>query len=157
MEIFQLIKDRNARTVDWSNICDYLSKEDFLKMAKAVSSKKTVHYVHFKNWTQYYKGASLLDYKEKQPIIKEAFDSHKIRHEALVLNSDNYRKMWAEELKFLNYLDVTDWSLSTKCRDKYLDHFFGSEDVKFTRVAPKVKHWGFRRVHTAIYGRFTFV
>ena len=31
------IKKMNPRTLDWSNLSDYCSKEDFLEMAKGVS------------------------------------------------------------------------------------------------------------------------
>ena len=45
-ELLNAIKSMNAWTIDWLNIIDYFSKNDFLKMSKAASSEDTVHYVH---------------------------------------------------------------------------------------------------------------
>ena len=152
--LFRFIQG-NPRTMDWSNICDYMSKEDFIEMARHYKSKDIIHLVRIKNWTRCYKGANIFDYKEKMPVIKEALTSYNLWTRELILESENYSKMWANKLKFMNYLDILEWSLSKKCRDKYLNHFF--KDVKFISDPPNVEHWGFQRLHTAINGRFTFV
>ena len=65
--------------------------------------------------------------------------------------------MWVEELKYMNSMSVIDWSLSKECRDKYLNHFFGGKDVKFTSNPPNEGHWGFKRNVSDICGGFTFV
>ena len=157
MKLLDSIQKLSPRTVDWSNLSDYFSMQDFLKMARAASSKNTVHYVHIMNWTQCYKGANIFDYKDKMPVIKSAFDSYKLSHKDLASKSENYRKMWAEEIKYMNNINVIDWSLSNKCRDKYLDHFFGGKDVKFTSNPPNNGHWEFKRAVFVICGVFSFV
>ena len=50
-ELIAKIKNLNPYTIDWSNIPDYLTREDFLFLAKEMSGKETVHYMHFMNWT----------------------------------------------------------------------------------------------------------
>ena len=49
-ELIAKIKDLNPYTIDWSNIPDYLTREDFLFLAKEMSGEETVHYMHFMNW-----------------------------------------------------------------------------------------------------------
>ena len=157
MKLFDRIKENNVRTIDWSNLCDYFSIQDFLKMAKAASSTNTVHYFHVMNWAQCYKGSSIFDYKRKMSLIKAAFKSYKLCHKDQISKSENYRKMWADELKFMNNVSVLDWSLTNECGDKYLNHFFGGKDVRFTRNIPIVEHWGFWRTAHVLSGKFAFV
>ena len=97
MKLLERIKENNVSTIDWSNLCDYFSMQDFLKMAKAASSTNTVHYFHVMNWAQCYKGSSIFDYKRKMSLIKAAFKSYKLCHKYQISKSENYRKMWADE------------------------------------------------------------
>ena len=155
-QLFRFVQG-DPRTMDWSNISDFMSKEDFFKMVRHYKSKKTIHYVHTVNWGQCYKGASVWDYRDKMPVIRAAMNSFNLCHRELILASENYSQMWANTLRFMNYLDIIQWNLSKKCKDKYLNHFFGEKDVNLIIDPPNVGHWWFKRLHSVIYGRFSFV
>ena len=58
----QKIKSLNPCTVDWSNVPDYLHRDEFLAIAQEVSGAETVHYLHFMNWVQRVLGTFIADY-----------------------------------------------------------------------------------------------
>ena len=156
-KLLQELKEMNPITIDWSNLSDFFSMEDFLEMSRAASSSDTTHYLHIMNWTQCYKGASVIDYQHKLPIIKKAFKEYRRCHKKLLSISSNYRQMWSEKIMFMNYASVVDWSLSNDCSDKYLWYFFAGKDTEFLSNPPYLGHWGFQRSDTNICGKFKFV
>ena len=42
----------NPHFIDWSNIPDYLTKEEFLEIAQKMGNEKTIHYMHSLLWQQ---------------------------------------------------------------------------------------------------------
>ena len=61
-KLIKKIQKMNPYTIDWSNIPDYLTKEDFLAIARKMSGAKTVHYIHFMNWVRQLPGTDIRDY-----------------------------------------------------------------------------------------------
>ena len=61
-ELLEYVKSKNPHTIDWSNLMDYFTRDDFIKMSKHVAVTETVHYFHVMNWKKCVKGASILDY-----------------------------------------------------------------------------------------------
>jgi hypothetical protein len=94
-ELLNAIKSMNAYTIDWSNIIDYFSKNDFLKMSKAVSSDDTVHYVHMMNWVRCYKGASYFDYEyqDKIMLVENALAGCRNFHQSFHQSHESYGNM----------------------------------------------------------------
>ena len=72
-ELVKRIKSLNPYTVDWSNVPDYLHRDEFLAIAQEVSGDDTVHYMHFMNWATRVLGTFIGDYPDEQieGIIKE--------------------------------------------------------------------------------------
>ena len=64
------IQQKDAYNIDWSNLPDYFNNESFLKMARACSTPKTVHSCHFLNWPQKIFGSSIIDYDDKETVLK---------------------------------------------------------------------------------------
>jgi len=153
-DILEEIKNMNAYSIDWSNIIDYFSKEDFMKMVKATNSEDTVHYVHMMNWVSSYKGASVFDYEHngKIELIKAALEKHRMIHEYFWNSAENYRKMWSKEIKYENTTNLVDFALTVECHQNYLDAFFGDIQIK---GQTSMAHRNLRRSHTTIYGGFT--
>ena len=156
IELLKQLQEMEAYTIDWSNIMDYFSKEDFLSMAKMAGSQDTVHYVHLMNWVCNYNGASVFDYQfqDKVELIEHALQTHKGVHQAQWDMVPNYAKMWPRQLKYQNVTNLVDYGLTEACRTNYIEHIFGREigsQIKISSAAP-----GLRRSQTTICGAFTF-
>ena len=66
------VKSKCPEQINWSNICDYMTNTDFLKMAKLCSGDSTAHTCHFMNWPDQVYGTHLHDYfAKKQDIYDE--------------------------------------------------------------------------------------
>ena len=120
----EFIKDLNPFQIDWSNIPDYFSNKDFVKMAKLCSSHDTTHTAHFMNWNQKVFGTHIYDYKDsKQKVFNEIVDKSE--------------KIWCEKLK--DYIpgfrsQINDHPISKfykaitmKYAKVYMDYYFGEE------------------------------
>jgi len=155
-ELLKEIQTMNPYTVDWSNIMDYFSKQDFFCMARAASSEDTVHYIHLMNWVSCYKGASVFDYalEAKVNLIEHALQSHKGVHEAMMVMSPSYSKMWQNKLSYQNITNLVDFALAASIRTSYIDHIFGQE-ASF-QINSSMANCTLRRSHTTIHGGFTF-
>ena len=62
METLKEVRDLNPERIDWSNLPDYMTIENFFSMAKLCSTSKTEHTFHLLSWTSKVFGASLFDY-----------------------------------------------------------------------------------------------
>merc|ERR1712050_223106 len=84
------IHTMNPDTIDWSNIPDYLSKEEFLDLAKKMSGKNTVHCMHLMNWMERVPGTSIRDYPEddRKRILESCLDTVASDHD-MKLNIKN--------------------------------------------------------------------
>ena len=88
------IKKMNPRTLDWSNLSDYCSKEDFLEMAKGVSGDKTaVHYMHSCNWPQRVPGSFIADYDklDMRNVLRTSYKAWEAIHKKLLGSFAQYR------------------------------------------------------------------
>ena len=59
--IRDLLAALNARSITWSNVCEYCPPQEFHRMARACSGANTVHYAHVMNWLLYVKGSRAVD------------------------------------------------------------------------------------------------
>jgi hypothetical protein len=49
-QTLDMIKGLKPFQIDWSNIADYFTNKDFIKMVKKCSVEETAHVAHFMNW-----------------------------------------------------------------------------------------------------------
>jgi len=62
IEFSSSLKSNNYWIVYWSNLCDYYSRENFIKLAKSLSSQDTIHSVYSFNWYQEVYGTEIYDF-----------------------------------------------------------------------------------------------
>ena len=84
-DLVKKIKSLNPYTVDWSNVPDYLHREEFLAIAKEVSGEDTVHYMHSMNWGTRVLGTFIGDYPDEriEGIIKDTEETFVGYHQAV--------------------------------------------------------------------------
>ena len=154
MEISKEIKEMNAKTIDWSNLLDYFSREDFLKMVRDSSSEDTVHYFHSINWPQVYKGADIYDYeyKDKLKIIMSSSLRFYQAHEEAYSQCEIYRNIWEKEISYKKSNSLNSSGLLMDCSHKYVQYLLG-EDANF-EMNP-FPAYTFTRIDTLISGAFT--
>ena len=92
-DLIRRIHEMNPCTMDWSNIADYCSREDFLAMAERVSGEKTIHNMHFMKWSNRVPGTFITDYDEVDipGIIRKSHVDWKFQHSSLLQDSATYR------------------------------------------------------------------
>ena len=64
-DLIKAIREKNPKTIHWSNIPDYFNTSDFLDLANKMSTCETIHSFHLMNWIIKVYGASLLDYQDR--------------------------------------------------------------------------------------------
>lgn len=82
---------QGLHTVVWSNLCDYMSFEEFHKLARSVGSEGVVHHMHSMNWMNYVFGANLIDtYRMKEGRKKAVLELVKYGMKMQKLMLDKY-------------------------------------------------------------------
>ena len=92
-DLISRIKKMNPYTIDWSNLVDYCSREEFLAMAKGSSAELTVHFMHSMNWSQRVLGTFIGDYDSNQRlgIVKGSHEGWIAHHKLYASCSSSYR------------------------------------------------------------------
>ena len=92
-ELLSRIKRMDPYTIDWSNLPDYFSKEQFIAMARETSGAETVHNMHFMNWTNRVIGTFIGDYEgdDIPAIINETHSTWNKCHGLTLGIADRYR------------------------------------------------------------------
>ena len=124
-EMLEEIKQLNPALVDWSNVPDYLTVEDYFAMAKSCSGSETIHHVHFLNWLYHVYGASLLDYPNKINLCKEL--QKEMQEKYQVAKRD--RPYLRQDRYIEYYLNAADKVLAVKYRKCFLEDFFKGQNV----------------------------
>ena len=89
------IKKMNPCIVDWSNLADYCTKQDFMTMAREVSGDETIHSIHFFTWNHRMIGTYITDYDEAswEDILHRALQTRISVHQNFLEASSTYRYM----------------------------------------------------------------
>ena len=135
MAFAKKVKELCPYGIDWSNVPDYMPKKDFIKFAEACSVEKTVHQLHFLNWTNCVFGACHVDWADNQEeciqkyrLFKSQFDMVKkmIRE---MLGGDSLMRFFEGEV-YVNHLNDINTCLSAIFRPRFEDYFMSDENGK---------------------------
>ena len=118
------INQKDAYNIDWSNLPDYFNNESFLKMARACSTKNTVHCCYFLNWTQKIFGSSIIDYDDKKKILEHANKSKKIMKEVYGTFLESIYKGFMNTDLILFPLNDIDMILHRQFQSNFIKFFF---------------------------------
>ena len=134
--LLRKIKSLNPYTVDWSNIPDYFSKEEFLAMAREVSGENTVHYMHSMNWTLQVHGAFIGDFPADQTkeIVKNDLKAWEKYHGSSMAAFPFYKSVWRDKTVFACLLNLTENMRSHQFKINFLEYLFGDIKHNFTNI-----------------------
>ena len=139
-ELLEYVKSKNPHTIDWSNLMDYFTRDDFIKMSKRVAVTETVHYFHVMNWTKYVKGASILDYdlESMKKLIRISLNNFLSRHLSNRILYRNVVQVWDYQVNIFCIMNVTEEALSSKYIKNYLAYYF-KDDAKYKVIGKNVQ------------------
>lgn len=132
--LIESIKKMNPRTLDWSNLSDYCSREEFLKMAKGVSGDMTaVHYMHSCNWSNRVPGSFIADYDklDMRNVLRTSYKAWDAIHKKLLGSSAQYRSLWRDNSVFATCMNLTANIAAYVFKDAYLNYMFGDINHRF--------------------------
>ncbi len=156
-ELFETIKDMNAKGIDWSNIPDYLKHDDFFKMAKACDGANTTHTLHFMNWQIYVYGTCIMDYQNSMnPRRIMALYEELIQERENVYERVKSKRPFLRQDKYIDfYLNATQTALGQRYRKKFIEFVFGGRNVDTTEpIIEEIQP--FAKNHLTFFISFTF-
>ena len=169
------IKGLNPAAIEWSNIPDYLTFEEFFSVARKCSVQGTKHSFHLMNWTYKIFGANLVDYVS----IDENYRSKNFKLEGFFKDSSGALPKLLKELTtellsrarhqnrsattrdlaavatLMNPLDLSSAALSFRFYDTYMNFMFEN-------IQPTKKEWKrselaiFDHLYSTVYASFEF-
>ena len=150
-ETLEEIKKLNPVLVDWSNVPDFLTVDDYFAMAKACSGTETMHHAHFLNWIFHVYGASLLDYPNKSSLCKKLQEERQEKYQ--VVKRD---RPFLRQDRYLEYhLNAADKILAVKYRNRFLENFFKDQNVNVDEPVSEEFH-PFLKSNTCFHISFSF-
>ena len=148
------IQTLNPYIIDWSNIPDYLYKEEFFNLAEKMGGKETIHFMHLMNWLDQVNGAFIMDYPDdgKKEILQTCLNGLKYNHD-LMMHSKNsiYSSIWRENFIYGTTHDSTHQILCDQNKDYFLRYLFGDLKYQFELSIDHITY----NVNT-LRGAFTF-
>ena len=129
MVFAERIKNLDPYGIDWSNIPDYMKKSSFIKFARACSTEKTLHQLHFINWCQYVYGSCHVDWALHQENCKQMYHQWKqgMSFTKQMLRSTSVRAKYIEGEEYVNPLNDINICLSAAFKSKFEDYFLSDE------------------------------
>ena len=154
INIIQEISSLMPNLVSWSNVPDYIHPEEFLRLANAVSSKKTINQFYSMNWSHNCFGVNAIDYplEERSDIIKKSEKDI----------SDSYASFGIQSLLTIDIIDNainTTMSLLTKnLHQKWAESFLAYGRVSKSQIinieCQEYNH--FHRGPGTVFAEFSF-
>jgi hypothetical protein len=125
------------RSISWSNILDYMSRDKFHALAKACSAT-AVHSGYSMSWPRMIYGSSLIDYPAcSLQVIRDAEKATA----ASMRNLCRGRRIFLTPVQD-NPLNITAAFLSKKVHSHWLEHFFGMDTNIHILEAGMLDHLG---------------
>ncbi len=146
------IKGMNAKAIDWSNISDYISHDEFFKMARACDGPKTTHFLHFMNWSNYVFGTCLFDYPN---MYKEYQHLSQKRQQDYQLATKSNRSFLRQDKYLEFYMNSTKSVLAEKYMKNFIDFAFKGRNVDITEPISE-KFNPFERSSATFFISFAF-
>ena len=128
MLLAERIKGLNPYAIDWSNVPEYMKKDEFITFAKACSVEDTIHQLHFLNWVQCVFGACHVDWRyDKGKLLSFFKECRKQYKQNNILKKLDCQSGFFKSSPFINYLNEINMYLSIRYR-KHFEDFFLSDD-----------------------------
>ena len=141
--------------IDWSNIQDYLGKNEFLHMARSCSTAQTCHVAHFMNWSKFIFGTFILDYEgmagKVHEDMKRVFEA-----EYNMLHDQTKLPFFFKDKYFVHPWNLSSNILAHSYRNKFLDYFFKGEKVIIGDVQREFQSNFFQRPDQIFHISFSF-
>ena len=99
-----------------------------------MSGKKTVHYMHFMNWTNQVPGTFIGDHDPSQvkKILHGTLKQCTKMHDWMMMSGDKtYKSMWSENYVFASLLNPSQMALCNEFKEEFLKFLFGDLESFF--------------------------
>lgn len=152
-EYIASLKSNNYWIVYWSNLCDYYSRENFIKLAKSISSKDTIHSIYSLYWYQEVFGTEIYDYhsssrrkfmekvnfvfEKSKEAIKQLSFMMKIRENSIANLQERF--LFMSKIMF---------------KEKWAEYYF--ECLNRSKQCAYLSYFGLSAMESIIYLSFTF-
>ena len=142
------IRKLEAATIDWSNLPDYLTTQDFFSAARLCSAEGTKHSFHLMNWSNRVFGTNLVDYvpfrenykgwnfnlkgvfKDSGGALPKLVEELKIE---LMMSQHQVPTEITQDLKavvsLMNIMDISAVAFGFRYCDTYMKFMFESREV----------------------------
>eukprot|EP01006_Ploeotia_vitrea_P022602 TRINITY_DN55000_c0_g1_i1.p1 TRINITY_DN55000_c0_g1~~TRINITY_DN55000_c0_g1_i1.p1 ORF type:complete len:908 (-),score=32.78 TRINITY_DN55000_c0_g1_i1:79-2649(-) len=143
-DTLQQIQDLQATVITWSNLCDYIPKDEFHQIAKLVQQQTppqnkttgdsnhpqhagTLHLGYSMNWSRYVVGASALDWPSDVRCAKLAEAKQYILETIPDTTKEYLTEVDAGPHVVDNVLNLLDFKCNSEVKLHWQDHYFGDE------------------------------
>ncbi len=150
-EILCEVKDLDPEIIDWSNVPDYLSTDDFFEMANMCDGKATLHTLHFMNWIKKVFGANIIDH----PNRKELYAQIRRKVDRLWEGKKSEKPYFRQDRYWKSFMNLTEEYLSKKYRKNFLEHIYRGQNV-ITNESKSEDFNPFLRSNTTFWTSFRF-
>ena len=126
------IRQLNPYAIDWSNVPEYMKKNEFIRFARACSVDDTIHQLHFLNWIQCVFGACHYDWGgAKEKLLSYFKDCRKkFKESESLFEQMPLQSTFFTSLPFVNYLNEINMYLSMRYRQTFENYFLSDEKGK---------------------------
>lgn len=122
LELISAMKESDPCIISWSNIIDYIPPTEFHRIAKQVSGKDTVHYLHSCNWTNRVYGTDIFDLNTDSRLF--FFSAGMCCIERALTFISGFTPQGTHHFR-----DVCSTILGRKYVNRFFEYFFEGEDV----------------------------
>eukprot|EP00092_Neocalanus_flemingeri_P007461 GFUD01008057.1.p1 GENE.GFUD01008057.1~~GFUD01008057.1.p1 ORF type:complete len:603 (+),score=99.82 GFUD01008057.1:51-1859(+) len=146
VDIFPEIRMMEPARIDWSNVPDYLTKENFFKMAQKCSGSSTQHTFHLMNWGCKVFGTNIFDYVpfKEYPRLEDVFSDPSGKVQSVY---NELKKEWKSVLddvqshlcfanlgvESLNAMNTSETILCHRYLSSYMNYMFENQKVNGTK------------------------
>ena len=136
------------RKLDWSNLPDYLTTQDFFSAARLCSAEGTKHSFHLMNWSNRVFGTNLVDYvpydenygrrdfrlngrfMDRGGILKKLVDNLATELESGHLNHLPFVQDWKAAASAMGAMDLSEAVFNARFCNNYMGFVFENVQVK---------------------------
>ena len=167
-KLFKEVKNYNPKKIEWSNIPDYMTADQFLTMAKKCSADLTIHTFHIMNWVKVVYGACLIDYfpleialsygtlVDHNGRVERKYRELEAEYNARFFAARSSQPFLRKDQIFENVMNVSDRILADKLKGKFIEFMFKNYSVELLET--KMEPFSiFQRAWSIVFIGFTFL
>ena len=167
-KLFKEVKSYNPKKIEWSNIPDYMTADQFLTIAKKCSADLTVHTFHIMNWVKVVYGACLIDYfpleialsygtlVDHNGQVERKYRELEAEYNARFFAARSSQPFLRQDQTFENVMNVSDQILADQFKGKFIEFMFKNYPVEL--IETKMEPFStFQKAWSTVFIEFKFL